>query len=81
MMIINLSHRQITSNFLVYNLQLHHTYNFQLAMVIMFAMVMVVRVVVVVVVVVVNMVDRTGQDGTRRAKLTFKLVTDSFHIS
>ena len=74
-MIINLSHRQITSNFLVYNLQLPHTYNFQLAMVIMAAMVMVVRVVVVIVVVVVNMVDRTGQDGTRRAKLTFKLVT------
>ena len=68
-MIINLSHRQITSNFLVYNLQLPHTYKFQLAMVIMFAMVMVVRVVVVVVVVVVNMVDRTGRDQTGKTDI------------
>ena len=47
----------------------------------MVAMVMVFMMVMVIVVVVVNMVDRTGQDGTRQAKLTFKLVTGSFRIS
>ena len=61
-MIINLSDRQITPNFLVYNLQLPHiTSNFlMVAMVIMVATVMVVMVVKLVMV---NM-DRTGRDGT-----------------
>ena len=63
-MIINLSDRQITPNFLVYNLQLPHlTSNFlNVAMIIMVATVMVVMLVVVNMVVMVVM--GSGQDKT-----------------